>query len=158
MLFGVSVQSAAVCIRPRGNADPPEMTAYICHGRHVTAFSRPSAGTYVITLDRDYEADEVVVMAFGMGALDDLVSNPFGLWSSDADPPVAQNGIVSIATTWQTGPNGEKNMRTVVCAALDLGSPAVPAVTFIGKHSDPVTIVILFLDRTRATFRNPALP
>jgi len=158
--FGPGVEAVTYLIRPRGNVgDPPSMTAFIVHGPHVTNFTRPDSGTYLITLDRAYEADEVAVVVLGMGALDDLITYPYGIWASAGNPPVGgqSNGLVNVPTAWQTGPLGEKNMRVVTAAALDLGNNAtVPPnqVTFLGKHSDPLTIMLVFLDRTKSQFRS----
>lgn len=156
-IFGRGVKAVTVCMRPRDAGGGSE--AYLCHGPHVTNFTRPGAGRYLLELDANYEPDELAVIVLGMGPLDSLASYPYGVWSSSGNPPAGDdsNGIVSVPTVWQTGPAGQKNQRVIQNVAIDLGTPNDMRVTFAGPHSDPFTVLLLFLDRTRADFRDPPL-
>ncbi len=165
--FGAGVKAVTFLFRPRGEpADPPAMSAYIVQGPHVTNFVRNGTHSYApalaspvyeITLDQNYEADEVAVLVWP-GQFDNFIANIItnasqdGAWSSAG----LDGGVIHLPQVWQTGPAGEKNMRLVIPVTLFLGVGG--AVTWGGGHSDPLAIMLVFFDRTKANFRNPPLP
>lgn len=147
--FGPGVEAVTVCFRPREPVASP-FEGYVVHGPHVVNFARFSAGIYHITLDKDYEADEVAIMATPMSAMDSLVTFPSYIYSG---------GMFQVPTVWSTGPAGEKNMRVVTAMAFSFDEtlPGTAPVLFLGMHSDPITIVLYFLNRRKYQFRNPVL-
>ena len=167
-ILGDGVTGITFLLRPRGEAaDPVEMTGYIVHGAHVVSFVRNDSGNYApalsgaiyeLQLDRAYEPDEVAVFVWP-GAFDGFhgyvidTASQTGAWSGSG-PDI--NGVVHLPQVWQTGPNGDKSMRLIIPVSLTLNADG--SVTWSGNHSDPLCIMLVFLDRTAADVRDPALP
>lgn len=144
-IFGSGVLGVTYIFRPNGETgDPADMSAYIVHGKHVVSFTRPQAGLYVIQLDRAYEPDEISIHVNPLSSMYDYAVNADvgglgeGLWGGT---------LMAVPVMWQTGKLGEKDQRIVTVHGIGVDT-GTNVLSYNGRHSDPVAIMLVFFDRT----------
>ena len=159
-VFGRGVLAVTFLFRPR-HVEGPNDDWYIVHGPHVLSFTRPHGGWYEILLDREYKQDEIVIFVQPLGAIEPQTDDPTyaipdsGLWggptfgSPGAPAMGSDTGMVASSVVWGCGTLGELNKRTIVVRGMQADSDGL--MHDVGNHSNPVSIMLVFLDRTKPT-------
>lgn len=105
------------------------------YGPHVTNFQASHPGTWIITLDREYEYNEVAIIVTP-GPLDNFPTYSNTRFWSDT--------MAFAPTAWSTGITGDKDQRIITNNAIVMQA-GLAAFDSASLQSDPVTILLFFL-------------
>lgn len=139
---GPGVTARTLCWRPSSQGD----TTYYVFGPHVVGFERTAAGTYLVTLDKDYEFNEVIIRVHQSNWYDySTYATMEGLWGSAGGTV----GILLAFSVWDTGPAGEKNKRLVYSHGIT-ADQVTGTLTYSNLQSDPIAIELVFVNPAAA--------